>query len=167
MPPRHRAPLMPLAARLRVVRILWVSLTLSTVLVAGVFFFLLTQGGIHPKAPPQQETFYGIAGVAALVAVLSLVFPKVLYRTAARLVYDEAKDRTREALLSALLPVFQTPFIMSMALSESVSIFGLTLGMMGFPPEQCAPFFAVGTALALGRFPSEAVILGPTEDVAR
>jgi hypothetical protein len=66
----------------------------------------------------------------------------------------------RHALASA-----QTSFILSMALSEAVSLLGLVLHMQGAPVEASTPFLAAGTLLAAIRFPTPARLLAPYERV--
>ena len=57
----------------------------------------------------------------------------------------------------------QTTFILSMALSEAVSLVGLMLHMLGAPIMVSIPFFVVGTTLAAIRFPTVGRLVGDFE----
>jgi len=57
----------------------------------------------------------------------------------------------------------QTGFILSMALSEVVSMVGLVLHMFGAPLAISSPFFVAGTLLAVLHFPRLPRLVAPYE----
>jgi hypothetical protein len=146
------------AAR-RTIRILWVSLVALTLLIAGHYFYRSSSGAIHPPRAPEPVMFYAIACMAVAVAAVSFLLPRISYRKAASRLREELRGQPEDEQLRALLPAFQTAFILGMALSESVTLFGYVLGNLGFAPSTCAPFFAAGTLFCLVRYPSDQAIL--------
>ena len=60
--------------------------------------------------------------------------------------------------------VYQTPFILSLALTEAIAIFGLVIAQGRLAPSALAlPFFAVAWALFGLRFPRVASVVQPAE----
>jgi hypothetical protein len=59
--------------------------------------------------------------------------------------------------------IFQTPFILALALSESVAMFGFVLGWLGAPLPVAGAFFAASWVLLLARFPTRSRVFGPFE----
>ncbi|MGH7298333.1 MAG: hypothetical protein ACRELB_25560 [Polyangiaceae bacterium] len=158
-----------IARAMPTVRILWAALTASNVVFAALSFVLVSGA----SRPPPDVTVLGIGLAALVAAVASFVLPlrvrggrtatlaepepsAVGARGPARFV-DPAKA-ARQAIARG-----QTGFIVSMALSESISCDGLALHMIGAPHSSTLPFFVVGTALCLVRFPTRARLLGPYE----
>jgi hypothetical protein len=154
---------------------------------------------ITPATVPDEPMLALAFGVAALaVVVVSFVLPRRMLTMGLRQLELEvtesvaeqpdrfggfyrnaaAKQRLfanpKQALARAFL-AFQTPFILGLALSEAVTLFGLTLAVLGFAPPLCVPFFVVGALLVAIRFPTLAALqraveqaygasLGPTGD---
>ena len=58
-----------------------------------------------------------------------------------------------KAALSRALGVTMTPFILRMALRESIGIYGLVLATLGHPIAHAAPFFAVSFLTQALAFP--------------
>jgi F0F1-type ATP synthase membrane subunit c/vacuolar-type H+-ATPase subunit K len=171
--------------RLRVVLILWGALFISTCMFILVLV-IQQRSGVLPTEPvnPIMLPVFGV--VALAIAVTSVVFPRhmhrsllkaakleiltevderggpVLFRDAAptiRVFADSAKAR------DVAFPRFQTPFILGMALSESVALFGFTLGFLGFPLPHVLPFWGVCWVLMIMRFPTRKRIYGPLEEL--
>jgi hypothetical protein len=157
------------------IRVLWFALTLSTVLLAVVAFV------VHPEVRHAPDTtmvaFFGV--LAAVLAVTSFVLPATTYASNAKRnppeVYRpeptaasfdaEARFANPRKAAGQALAVAQVSFILSMALSEAVSLLGLALHMQGAPIEACLPFLAAGTLLAAVRFPTPARLLAPYERI--
>jgi hypothetical protein len=159
--------------RMRTMRVLWLAITLSSVV---LFFVLLAVRRSQPAAAPQVPVMLPALGaVAAMVAAVSFVMPRVMLRTAfARLdarieeepdphaepsLFRHAAPMRRvfvepEAALSRAVPAFHTGLILSLALSEAVAMFGLVLGMQGFELLHVLPFFVVSAILCALRFPT-------------
>lgn len=144
-----------------VIRILYGALVLSTVLL-GIISFIVPGNA----AAPEQSMELALGLVAVVVAVMSFVLPrmgaKANTRRIAEVLPPEPQPDGRavsrfanpEAAARTALARAQTPFILSMALSEAVSLLGLALHMLGAPQGHTLPFFVAGTVLALVRFPT-------------
>jgi hypothetical protein len=158
------------------IRILWFALTVSTLLLAVVAFV------VHPQVRHAPDTtmvaLFGVLGV--VLAVTSFVLPATTFAANAKrsppevvraeptaVAFQPPAPRFAQPEKAArqALAIAQTAFILSMALSEAVSLLGLVLHMQGAPPEQSAPFFVAGTLLAALRFPTPARLLAPYERV--
>ena len=149
---------------MRVIRILWGALTLSTVLLVVVSVVAQKD----PQAALQPGQLPVLAVVALGAAVASFVLPARLARQASlkRPAMGEgepgrfahAENAARSALARG-----QTGFILSMALSEVVSMVGLVLHMLGAPLAISSSFFAAGTLLAASHFPRLRRLVAPYE----
>jgi hypothetical protein len=167
-------------------RILWGALLLSTVL------FLVVLLVIRPDPPeaPQPMLLPVLALAAVASAAFSEIVPRMNYRQAARNVKLETEDEAiadpnRHA--SDVLPfretttvmrkvakdpkaarqrafmIYQTAFILKMALAESIALYGFILHFLGFPLTVALPFFVVCWILMLVRFPTLEKALAPLE----
>ena len=156
---------------LMTLRIIWFALLMSAFLYIGLVFFVL------PKPTrPARDAFMlvGICAMSAVVAVMSFIMPRILYRNAVKRVDTQTTEqiapnafpgRYREVTPKRIVfadPVaaqkqaylcFQTPFIMSLALSEAIAICGLVLAQLGYEALYPLPFFIVGILLIAIRFP--------------
>lgn len=158
---------------LRTTRVLYGALVTTTVLLAVVSFV------VQPNAPqpiqPFMEIYIAVAAVA--VAVTSFILPAKTLATAATRTrmeivpsgvsmeglplpprFADPAGAARRAMAAA-----QTSFILSLALSEAVSLFGLVLHMLGAPRFVSLPFFVAGTVLAALRFPTVSRFVAPFE----
>lgn len=176
----------PRAMNLQTPRILWGALVSSNALYFGLLLYLNTadarRAGLHPD-PTLALVF---APVALGLAVASVLLPARLHAAAARAAAVETRDDLRDdplgatqgfrrpasservfadpaAARRAALQAFLAPFIVGMAMAESVSLFGLVLGFLGFGLAVVAPFFVVGAGLQATRYPTEAAVEGPFE----
>lgn len=171
------------SALLRIPRILWAALLGSTVLFFGMLFVVPDPN----QPPPDPVMLPALAGAAVMSLVMSIVLPMTQLKQA---VAKASFDITEEADTSAsdvipfrdaakrrvfakpdaarrvMLMRWQTPFILGMALSESVSLFGFVLGFLGFPIPVVVPFFVVCWISMLARFPTPARVFGPFEAAA-
>lgn len=160
-------------------RVLWAALLGSNVVYVAVSEVLRAQRPLD--APPVDLTMVGALAVAALItAVVSVFLPGRLLRAAARVAPLATRTRLDpdpdpfaaaqgfrrppptatawddpSAARDAALRAYRAPFIVGMALAESISIHGLVLAVLGAPRLAVAPFFALGVALQLARFPTE------------
>ena len=165
---------------LTTMRIMWASLMFSVCIMLVVVF-------IVPHEPVSAPAFYVplFAAVALWCALLSFVLPKRMYVQGAKnqeiplspsqsfggmpggMFQDAGPARKLpahpdEARRHATV-LFQTQFILSLALSEAVALFGFMLGHLGFSPVQFVPFFVVSLALMALRFPTEERIVAMFE----
>ncbi len=158
---------------LRVTRVIHAALVMTTVMLAVVSF--VVQPDVPQPAPANMEA--SLAAVAVVVAVLSFVLPAKTTATAAAAIrveilppgvgsdgmplpprFADPATAARRAMAAA-----QTGLILSLALSEAVSLFGLVLHMLGAPHPISLPFFVAGTILAALRFPTVPRLVAPFE----
>lgn len=166
---------------LMTLRILWFALLMSTFLYMGISY------GVLPKraATPQIPIMPMVLGSLSLVLMgMSFLLPRMTYQQAAKAadvkIEEEVApnafpDRYREAMpkrtvftepdaaMGKAFACFQAPFILSLALSEAIAIFGFVLAQLGFEMMASLPFFLVGAALIAIRFPQQANILAMFE----
>jgi hypothetical protein len=162
------------------VRVLWASLLFSTLIELAVV--LWADFDRHVDLDPLT---FVLASVALAVAVASFVLPRRLHTTTLKqlalpvievpLQNTDVRDyrsaagsqrvfRDAAAAQSAMVRAFQTPFIISLALTETVAVFGFVIAQGRFAPSSFAlPFFAAAWVLFGLRFPTVARIVGPAE----
>ncbi len=141
-----------LDAQLMTLRTLWGAMAISTVTLAGIDHHL--RGSTPPPPAPPESTVLALTAVAASLAVVSLVLPRRLYAQAVAARGKPIEGVVTDAQLAPRVQLFMTPFILSLALSESVSIFGFVIGRLGGPQLHSLALFGAGTALSLLRFPT-------------
>jgi len=166
---------------LMTLRILWFALLMSTFLYMGIAY------GVLPKkvATPQIPLMPMVLGSLSLVIMgVSFILPRITYQQAAKAadvkIEEEVApnafpDRYREAMpkrtvfvepnaaMGKAFACFQTPFILSLALSEAIALFGLVLAQLGFDMMTSLPFFLVGAVLIAIRFPQQANVIAMFE----
>jgi len=169
--------------RLRVPRILWGAMFASTCVFIVVLYFQQRTGAL-PTEPTEPIMLPAFAAVALGIAIVSVLYPRHLHRTSLELgkleVVTEVDERGGAALFRDAAPTirvfanpdearrsafvkYNTPFILGMAQSESIALFGFALGMLGFPLLHVLPFWLVCWVLMIIRFPTLERILGPLE----
>lgn len=163
------------------VLILWGALLASTFVYIG----LLLSGQIpEPTEPPPPMLPYALAPTALGVLVVSVILPRRFF-DAALSAWKPATNQVPDPNASvmfrdqtptidvfanpaeaerAMITRFFTPFILGMALSEAIAIFGFLLGIMHFDPMLWAPFFVVAWVSMLARFPSKARLRARVEE---
>jgi hypothetical protein len=155
------------------VRILWIALTVSNLLLGLITLVVPPQVSQPPDATMQLV----FAGIAVALAVGSFVLPARIYAASAAQGRVEVAEpeamrggmrgaaRFAEPLKAArrAMGLANTPYILSMAISEAVSLLGLVLHMQGAPMTVSTPFIAAGTLLAAARFPTLERLVGPFE----
>lgn len=166
-------------ANWQTVLILWGALLSTTFVYVG----LLVSGAVTSSeaGDPMLPYVLAVAGVGVLAA--SVLVPRMLFGKSMQLwkpATDEVPDPNASVMFRdhtpkirvfadptkaerEVLQRFFTPFILGMALSEALAIFGFLLGMMQFAPLVWAPFFVVAWVSMLARFPSKARLLARVE----
>jgi len=157
---------------MKTVRILWAALVFSNVLLGVVTFIVPSQA----SRPPEATLVYMLAAVALSVVVSSFVVParmRAAYLANKRVETTPPEPTaTGPALARFMDPVKAarramggafTPLIVSIALSEAVSMVGLQLHMLGASMTVSTAFIATGTLLAAIRFPTFERLVGPFE----
>jgi hypothetical protein len=163
---------------LRTPRILWGALSFSTVLFLVVLY--QTRGHAVHELEPMFPPLFALIGLGTAVA--SFVVPNMQYRqfvSRKKLMLTDEPDpgassdvipyrnaptrkvfaNPAEARRVALI-VFQTTFILGMALSEAVALYGFSLAFLGHPIQFWLPFFLVAWVLFALRFPTEKSVFG-------
>jgi hypothetical protein len=163
---------------MRVVRILWAALFASTATFIVVLFLVPVA---DEPAPPILLPIF--AALAISLAVISVLFPRYAHRLAllrGEFPVEEVDDPDAIGMFRASAPkkrifaepertreraffCYQTPFILGMALSEAIAMFGFVLGFLGFPLPHVLPFWAVAWILFAWRFPTERKVFEPLE----
>ena len=162
---------------LMTMRILWFALFAATFLYMGVAYGVLPKPAFAPLQPMMAPVF---AGISLVMAVMSFLLPRTTYKQAARAAkvkieeeiassafptrYREAMPKRAvfsnpEAAMTKAFACFQAPFILSLALSEAIALFGLVLSQLGFDKLISLPFFLAGAVLVAIRFPQQANVL--------
>src|SRR5690606_33400148 len=124
-----------------------------------------------------------LCSVAAAGAVGSIIVPRALHTAALHRLTVPTRDEDdpegfsgvskrrvamnpREAIKAAFL-AYQAPFIVGLALAESVALFGFVLGFLGAPLSIVVPLFVTSWILIASRFPTVERVVGPLEQVTR
>jgi F0F1-type ATP synthase membrane subunit c/vacuolar-type H+-ATPase subunit K len=145
-------------------RIIWAALVASQFLFIGLLFAGVLR---PPPEPPDPQMLYLLAGLSIVVAVVSFALPMYLGGQIAQQVIAQLRHEGEPSNKRIIERAFQagfSPFIISIALSESISIYGLVLGALGFSRMVALPFFAAGIALTLVRFPTQGTFLRRFEE---
>jgi hypothetical protein len=157
---------------LQTMRILWGAMN-ATPLVFAVVLIVARPDDLVPEVP--QMPFI-LGPVALVVLAVSWLIPRHQLDLAIRnLKLEQRTEVSKEETLfrhaapthqvfarpfsdayRKLAMAVQTSFILGMALSEAVVLFGLVIGLMGFDRLWAAPFFAAGWLAMLLRFPRTA-----------
>jgi hypothetical protein len=162
---------------LMTLRIIWFALLTATFLYLGVAVGVLAKVAQVPQIPIMP---FVLSGMSLVLAVMSFVLPSMIYGQAAKtgdvqikdeLVPNAYPDRYRQAMpkrqifadppaaMRMAFASFMTPFILSLALSEAIALFGLVLVQLGFGTTMGLPFFLAGALLIAVRFPSQSKVL--------
>ncbi|HRI62858.1 MAG TPA: hypothetical protein PK156_01435 [Polyangium sp.] len=169
---------------LMTLRILWFALLMSTFLYMGIAYGVLAGKATVPQIPIMPPV---LAALSLVLAATSFLLPRFIYpqaaKTAAVKIEEEVAsnsafpDRYREAspkqrvfadpseAMSKAFACFMTPFILSLALSEAIALFGLVLAQLGFETILSVPFFVAGAVLIAIRFPQQATVVTMFEKV--
>jgi hypothetical protein len=169
----------PFSQHLFVPRVLWLALMMSNVMV-----FVVVATTVPAPAIPFDATLFGVLGVASLVTgAVHFVFPSRMRQRLvagtkletteavdpnASVIFREAAPRIRvfvdeRAVAAAGARALQTPFIVGMALAESIGLHGTVLVALGCPLEQAAAFPAIAAVLMARLFPTQKALLAPLE----
>lgn len=153
-------------------------------MIANVMIFVVMgMTALAPSAPPDTVVFIVLGMVAAGAAGAHFILPARIRQATvagsklettemvdphASVIFRDAAPRIRvfvdeKAVAATAGRVFQTPFILGMALAESIGIDGGVLVAMGFPVQQAVAFPAIGALLMIRLFPTRRAMLAPLE----
>ncbi len=165
---------------------LWFALLSATFMFFGVLFVVVSV----PPTPPDFMLLPVFAFVAVTTLAMSEVVPRMAYVTAAKNIQLETTEEAvadpgrsasdvlpfRETNLKLrkvaskpaearrrALAIYQTQFILKMAMAEAVALFGFVVRFLGFPLVYALPFFVACWIAMLLRFPSLEKALVPFE----
>ena len=161
-------------------RILFVALCTSTIVLLVVVFT-----AAPPDSGPQSPTLLPMLAVVSLaVLVMSFILParqQAVGLAGSKLAVTEEPDPGASEVIpyrdAPKRQVFADPkqalkrafglyvprFILEMALSEAVAVFGFVLGFLGYPPVMFLPFFGLSWLAMAARFPTPGKVIGPLE----
>lgn len=167
-------------ARLRTPRILFGAMFGATVMFLVVLFVVE-----RPESRPLDPMFPPMFAVVALaVLATSFILPAkqlaVAFKSRDLPVAEEADPEASDVIpyrdapkrrvfanpkqaAARAFALYNTRFILEMALSESVALFGFVLGFLGHPLVVFLPFFVVSWVAMALRFPTPKKIFGPLE----
>ncbi len=162
---------------LQTLRIICSAIAFTNIVYFGILFVVE-----RPSELENPVMLPAMGFVALSVAVMSVVFPSFMWKTAlksARVASHEQEDpdspsgfrktirvaSNPDQLMATLRAGYQTKTILGCALGESVALFGFVLGFLGLSIVMTLPFFLVSMGLILAHFPSEAKMLETAESV--
>ncbi|AKF09577.1 hypothetical protein DB32_006726 [Sandaracinus amylolyticus] len=159
---------------------LWLALLIAQ----GIFVLLLAVPLVElPSARPDDTLLAVLVAVATSSAIASFLLPQHFLRAALarhRFEMREVPDPSAPVGFRGAAPTIRehadvaavhriarmigtTPFILSIAFSESISVIGFASAFLGHPPIVWGAFIATGIALTALRFPTDATFFGPIE----
>lgn len=147
------------------VRTVWAGTLVSV----GVFYLAL-RWSPHPSTPNDPNVLFVFVALALTAAVASFALPPRLHRQGTlrealetrdgdSVITADSSSTTRRIFVDpdkarfSARRLYQSSLILSLALSESVALAGLLLGLRGFPEERTLPFFVASLALIALRYP--------------
>ncbi len=171
-----------IALKLKTVRILWFALITTVVLYDFLLIYMRKTDEHVREVPPHLAEI--LSAIALGVGVTSIVFPRKVFADNVRrmeiAVAEEPGEaiggfresapvrrvvaKPAEAVSSAFAP-FQTPWLLGMALCESIALFGLVLGYLGENMLVASAFFLVALVLMASKYPRVSTIIGAIERV--
>jgi len=169
----------PFSQHLMTPRIMWMALMMSNVMI----FVVLTLTAQAPSEPPDPIVFIVIGMMAVGAAAAHFLVPARIQKATtagtkletsemvdpnASVIFREAAPRIRvfvdeRAVAAAGGRVLQTPFIVGMALAESIGLNGTVLVALGCPLAQAVAFPAIAALLMARLFPTRKSLLAPLE----
>ena len=164
---------------LQTMRILWAALSSSPLLFCVVMLVVSPQS--CSDSPQQPDYTLSVVTLAALaMAVMSFLVPRAVFLLTAKgttLAITNEPDANANTAFRDIVPtrrvfadranaltvagqIHSTRLIVSLAMSETIAIMGMVLGMQfRYGPEVTVPFCVLALALMLVRFPREAAII--------
>lgn len=153
--------------QMQTLRVLWAALMASPAMLLVVGYVVISE---RQEVLTPDPILLPVLGAAALgSAAASVILPLILLKPALLALKLQLTDapsvgpsrgrrRTHRfadahAARARLLRAVQTPFILGMALAESVALMGFVLLFLGFPLLHVAPMFVVSWALMVSKFP--------------
>ncbi|MEW6776445.1 MAG: hypothetical protein AB1405_09140 [Bdellovibrionota bacterium] len=139
-----------LARTRKTLTVIWAAMLASTA-IYGVVGYVVTKGREPPSPPPAAIIETTLAMVAAALAFASIFLHRVRLSPAALRKYLQAAGPEKTAAF------LQANFTVVFALSESVAVFGLVLGILFVSAIKMIPYLVFGTVLIAFRMPASAV----------
>ncbi len=122
-------------AALRIVRILWIAVLLAL----AIFIVLPEIVAVRPQ-PASPTVFVAITVVAFWIVGLAFFMRRRWILTATSTLSSDPKNANA-------LARWRTGYIICLALSESIGLYGLVLRFVGFSLSHVAPFYVVAAVL--------------------
>lgn len=135
-------------------QIIWGGLLVSTVIYVFVAYSVGAQGAAPD--PEQTRIFELVCAVVALGCLgVSFVLPRRLLAAA---IERDSIEVGQDTPLPKLVRAAFTPWIVRMALCETVATMGLMLALISHTPMKIMPFAALALLSLLTAFPSESAL---------
>jgi hypothetical protein len=136
-------------------RLVWAVLAISNLIYAVV---LLTQfGGLSAPFPSGHPLLVPLMVISSMALAISMVLPKAFFIRAKQRLDQAGTSVPTEAELQA---AFFAPWVIRMAMLESISVYGFVLAMVTQAPVAFLPFGAVALLTQLSQYPSPQRIRG-------
>lgn len=126
---------------LRTLRILWIALVIAL----GLYVYLPEALAVGPKSPSPVVFLFVSMITVLMVGSAFLVRRKRIVAAEAALASAPGNPKALEQ--------WRTGYVICLALSESLGLYGLVLRFIGFGFAQVAPFYLAGAGLLLFFFP--------------
>lgn len=169
----------PLAPLLFTPRVLWFALFMSNILVFSVVAAVV----VPPDEPFDMLMLYVLAAAAVGAGVAQVIIPRRVEAgllAAAKADTEERADPNASVIFREAAPtvryfadppaaaktaaaLFHTPFILRVALSESIGMYGAVLVALGCPLEQAIAFPLIAAVLIARLFPTRKSVMAPLE----
>ena len=135
-------------------QIIWGGLLVSTVIYVFVAYSV---GGQGAAPDPEQARIFELVCAAVALGCLgaSFVLPRRLLAAA---IARDSTDVGQDTPLPQLVRASFAPWIVRMALCETVATMGLMLALISHTPMKIMPFAALALLALLAAFPSESAL---------
>lgn len=127
-------------------KIIWGALLMVHVILGVVLNLQLSKVDMPPMENPTIIPMLG--GIGLMNAILSFLLPKLLLR-------QQSAQQEVNPSLERLMQKYSAPFVLRLALIESVTLMGFSSAYLSRDINHFYPFFAVGVVLHLLAFPTE------------
>lgn len=129
-------------------RLIWAALVISNFIYAAVLFFQF--GASSASFPSGHPLLVPLMVISSMALAISMVLPKAFFLRAKQRLDQAGRPASEEELQAA----FFAPWIIRMAMLESVSLYGFVLAMVTQSPVAFVPFGAVAVLTQLSQYPS-------------
>lgn len=135
------------------VRILWGALLFSSLLYGFALYFVISQQGDEYASPMDPQLLKGLGLAAAISLITAIMLPRLLW-SKINVGQGVRAPMITEEMVMPHLQSFFTPFIIRLALIESVAMFGFAMSFLSRDMNYYYALEAVAVMAMLANFPS-------------